>query len=123
MAQESTLVDIMKRYGFDTDLAMEICVDDLEIYQDVLMTTLEEGRKKLPLIRNCMEEKRYDRYLIEVHALKNVARTIGACELSGLALEQELAVRDKAFDVVENEGGKMIHLYEKVLDILEQELS
>ena len=52
-----TIEDLAKR-GFDVEEGIDLCAGDEEIYVEVLEAALEEGREKLPLIRDCYEKSR-----------------------------------------------------------------
>lgn len=107
-------------YGFNLEEAMELCVDDEEIYLEVLETALEEGREKVPFIEELMNNKNWDRYIIEVHGLKNAARQIGCDELSDMAKKSELAGKAGDFDTVIANHNGVIEEYNRVLGIIEK---
>ncbi|MDE6606884.1 MAG: Hpt domain-containing protein [Lachnospiraceae bacterium] len=110
----------LKNRGFDVDSAMELCIGSEEIYQEILDAALDEGKKKLPLMKECVEKEDYERYCIEVHGLKNAAKQIGAMELSELALEQEKAAKAGSYDVVKENYEAMLAAYQKIIDALEE---
>jgi len=113
-------LDILRNKGFDVDSAMALCIGSEEIYQEVLETALDEGTKKLPFIRECVEKEDYDRYCIEVHGLKNAAKQIGAKQLSELAFEQEKAAKVGEYDAVKESYEAMLAAYQGVIDFLEE---
>lgn len=110
----------LKNKGIDVDSAMELCIGSEEIYQEVLDAALDEGKRKLPFMKECVEKEDYERYCIEVHGLKNAAKQVGAMELSELALEQEKAAKAGNYDVVKENYGAMLVAYQKVIDVLEE---
>ncbi len=112
-------IELLKQQGFDTAQGLQICIDDPEIYMEVLETALEEGRGKIPVIRDSVDGGDYERYLIEVHGLKNAAKTIGAMELSQMAYVQEMATRQGNYDCVNREYNALLEKYDEVLEQLE----
>lgn len=88
------LAKLLEEKEFNIGQAMKICAEDMDLYIEVLKTAMEEGRRKLPIIRRSMEKRDYERYHIEVHALKHAMLAIGAMELSALSAEQERAVKE-----------------------------
>lgn len=111
--------DLEKR-GFDVEEGISICAGDEEIYLEVLDAALEEGREKLPLIRECYERKDFERYCIEMHGLKNAMKSIGANQLSETAKEQEFAVKENNLQVVDEKVDEILAQYQNVIDALEE---
>lgn len=114
-----TIDDLVKR-GFDVEEGIAMCAGDEEIYVEVLDAALEEGREKLPLIRECYEQKDYERYGIEMHGLKNAMKSIGASELSEAAKEQEFAVKENNLQLIDDRVEDILAQYQSVVDTLEE---
>ena len=114
-----TIDDLAKR-GFDVEEGIAMCAGDEEIYVEVLDAALEEGREKLPLIRECYEQKDFERYGIEMHGLKNAMKSIGASELSEAAKEQEFAVKENNLQLVDDRVEDILAQYQSVVDTLEE---
>lgn len=117
-----TISDLEKR-GFDVEEGIVMCAGDEEIYLEVLDAALEEGREKLPLIRECYERKDYERYCIEMHGLKNAMKSIGASKLSEAAREQEMAVKENRLDLVDEKVEEVLAQYRDVIDVLNELLT
>ena len=114
-----TINDLEKR-GFDVEEGIVMCAGDEEIYLEVLDAALEEGKEKLPLIRECYERKDYERYCIEMHGLKNAMKSIGASRLSEAAREQEVAVKENRLNLVEEKAEEVLEQYRNVIDVLDE---
>ena len=114
-----TISDLEKR-GFDVEEGIVMCAGDEEIYLEVLDAALEEGKEKLPLIRECYERKDYERYCIEMHGLKNAMKSIGASRLSEAAREQEAAVKENRLNLVEEKAEEVLEQYRDVIDVLDE---
>lgn len=97
---------------------MDMCAGDENIYREVLETAWEEGMEKLPLIRECIEKRDYERYVIEVHGLKNTARIIGCRHLAEQAMEQEKAAKERKIETVESGYRPLIREYGQMVDTL-----
>lgn len=106
--------------GFNLEEAMELCINDEDIYREVLETALEEGREKVPFMKEIFESGDFDRYIIEAHGLKNAAKQIGADELSEVAKASELAGKAGDMDFVKENHDKLITMYQDMLDILSE---
>lgn len=113
-------IDDLEKRGFDVEEGIAMCAGDEEIYLEVLEAALEEGKEKLPLIKECYEQKNLDRYCIEMHGLKNAMKSIGAGFLSEAAKEQELAVKENNLRVVDEGVENVLSQYRDVIDALEE---
>ena len=79
-------------------------------YIQILRYIYDDGEEQIVRMKKQVREKRYDDYLFEAHALKGLAKGIGAMELSEKARIQEIAAREKQYDVI-TEGAE--HLFEQ----------
>ena len=116
-------LESLNEHGFHVKQGIAYCVGDEEIYVEVLRTALEEGREKIPFIRECVQKEDYDRYCIEVHGLKNAAKQIGAQDLSDMAYVQEMAARTGNTKQIRESGEALLTAYQKILDTLESFLA
>ncbi|MCI6713887.1 MAG: Hpt domain-containing protein [Lachnospiraceae bacterium] len=113
-------IDDLQNRGFDVEEGIAMCAGDEELYAEVLDAALEEGKEKIPLIRQLYEEKDYDRYCVEVHGLKNAMKSIGANHLSEAARVQEFAVKDNNLALVDEGVDALLTEYQDVVDALEE---
>lgn len=104
--------------GFNVEEGIKLCGGDEEIYMEVLWAAMEEGKEKIPLIRKVFDERDLARYCVEVHGLKNAMRSIGATYLSQLAAEQETAVKEENYSVLEVGVEELLTQYRFVVDAL-----
>lgn len=119
MGQVRTIDDLADR-GFDVQEGIAMCAGDEELYLEVLQEAFEEGEEKIPLIRRLYEERDYERYLVEVHGLKNAMRSIGALHLSEAAKAQESAVKMQDYDKVDEKVEALLAEYQEVVDALRE---
>lgn len=113
-------IDDLQYRGFDVEEGIAMCAGDEELFVEVLEAALEEGKEKIPLIRQLYEEKDYDRYCVEVHGLKNAMKSIGANHLSEAARIQEFAVKDNNLAIVDEGVDALLTEYQDVVDALEE---
>lgn len=113
-------IDDLQNRGFDVEEGIAMCAGDEELYAEVLDAALEEGKEKIPLIRQLYEEKDYERYCVEVHGLKNAMKSIGANHLSEAARVQEFAVKDNNLALVDEGVDALLTEYQDVVDALEE---
>ena len=107
-------------YGFDVQEAMELCINDEDIYKEVLETAMEEGREKVVLFEELLEKGDFDRYTIEAHGLKNAAKQIGATELSELAKASEFDGNAGRIDDIKARHPKLLEKYKEVISCIEK---
>ena len=105
-------------YGFNIDEAMELCINDEDIYKEVLETALEEGREKIVLMNDLMAKGDFDRYTIEAHGLKNAARQIGCDELSEMAKASEFDGKAQKFEDVKARHESLMAKYQEAVDAM-----
>ncbi len=120
MAGSVNSIADLSDYGFNVDSGIAMCGEDEEIYLDVLAAALEEGEEKIPLIRQLYENKDYERYCIEVHGLKNAARSIGADHLSDAAKVQEFAVKENTLEKIDEGIDALLEEYRTIVNALHE---
>ena len=79
----------------------------------------EDGYGQMKRMNRCMDEKDAKAYLYEVHALKGLARGIGAENLADRAERLELACKAGTTDRIEEENAALVSLYRTLLTALE----
>lgn len=119
MEQIRTIEDLTRR-GFDVEAGIGMCAGDEELYLEVFARGTGGGEEKIPLIRRLYEEQDYERYLVEVHGLKNAMRSIGANHLSEAAKEQEFAVKEQNYGLVQEKVEALLEEYQDVVHALRE---
>lgn len=114
-----TLEDLTVK-GFDVKLGIRQCGGDEETYMEKLWAVMAEGTDKISSIRRVYEQKDYDGYRKEVHELKESMKSIGSTYLSQLAAEQESAVREGNYPVMQVGVEEMLTQYQFVVDALKE---
>jgi len=109
--------------GINTELGISQCGGSMKNYLSLLQIVVTDGRKKLEVLERSRENENYETYMIEAHALKSVAASIGADELSYLALEQETACKENRIAEVSANHRKLCSNYSNLLDFIEVALS
>ncbi len=102
----------------DINYAMEFLISE-ELFWKVLKVYYHSIEKKAKLIKAMEEEGDWTGYTIEVHALKNSSKQIGAMALSekAAALEKAGNARDTA--MIHRDTDDMLKLYLSYLPVLE----
>ena len=97
---------------------MENCNNSGELYQGIIAVFIEEGRKRLPLIKQLYKEANWKDYIVAVHGLKSSANTIGALELAEHAKEMEFAGKEKKIDLIHEKTDALLNEYLALLQKL-----
>lgn len=104
--------------GIDTDEVVEHYSGSTEEYKELLNLYCLDGKRKLNVLRELLEEQDYKGYGIEVHGLKSASANVGAMRISNRAREQEKAVNREDFTFVDSHAGKLLAEYEEQLEYI-----
>ncbi|MDE7299672.1 MAG: PocR ligand-binding domain-containing protein [Lachnospiraceae bacterium] len=102
----------------DVKYAMGI-ISNEELFWKVLKVFYRSIDKKVRLIKALEEQEDWINYTIEVHALKNAARQIGAIQLSDRAAALEKAGNARNSEVIHRQTDEMLEQYSGYLSVLE----
>ena len=102
--------------GFEflnTEMGLEYCAEDEEIYREVLEGYVEEDRSDE--LEGFLASENWADYRVVVHAVKSTSLTIGAEELSEKAKALELAAAEGNGDFVKSNHAEMMAMYKDIL--------
>lgn len=120
--ENETEEDFLNKLSFlDTESALEYVGNDVSIYKEVLNSYRKDSR--LLLLSKNFQEKDWDNYKINAHALKSTSLSIGASDLSEEAKEMEFAAKNGDYDLIFEKHPDMMHHYEQLLGKLNAVLS
>ena len=119
MVKTKMLVKLESK-GFNITEAMNFCADSEDIYREVLISALEEGKEKLPLFVQCLKNADAERYRVEVHGIKNVAKTIGATSLWEIAEIQNNAAKTLDLNKIKKGNEEFLDIFRVTLDIISE---
>lgn len=102
----------------DVDAAIHFLVSE-ELFWKVLKVFYRSIDKKVKLIRALVEQEDWAGYTVEVHALKNAAKQIGAMSLSEKAAALEIAGNARNIAAIRQDTGEMLEQYLGYLPVLE----
>ena len=105
-------------YGYlDRNIGLKHCGSEA-LYNEVLQDFYKLIDNKAGRIETLYNEDNIDEYTIEVHALKSVARMVGAEYLSGLALELEMAGKEGNKALIDEKTPELLARYRAYKDTL-----
>ena len=94
----------------------------IEAYMRLLNEFRMDGIKRKPLLCKLAQEKDYEGYEIEVHALKCTSANIGADNLSKEAKEHEQAAEEGSYGYIDRQYAQLVVDYERILNEIERVL-
>lgn len=105
----------LRSAGIDPEVGLRFCQNDINLYRSILLDYAQTSDEKIKNIVKYYEAEDWKNYAICVHALKSTSKTIGAAELSEIALHLELAANEGNADYIHAEHDNMLELYKKVV--------
>lgn len=105
----------------DTNIGMQYCCNNEDFYKEMLQSYLSSN--KYGDVCRFFEEENWDRYRIQVHALKSTSLAIGAVKLSEAAKELEMAAKEARIDYIKENHHATVDEYKALLELLENVLN
>ena len=105
----------MRAIGIDVEAGLRFCQNDQDLYRSIILDYAQTSSEKMSNIANYFDKEDWKNYAIYVHALKSTSKTIGANELSEIALRLEAAANDGKADIIRSNHERMLALYRQVV--------
>lgn len=102
--------------GFDVELGLKYCMNDVAFYKDMLNTYVEN--EKMGDLLTYIQMENWDAFLLTLRSIRNTSHTIGAMELAKHAKELELAFKRGDLDYIRSDARNFLALYKKTIDII-----
>ena len=112
--EKEQVMDLENIEGLDKNIGLSYVADDEELYCEVLMEFAEESEKRAEEIEQFLLEGDLSDYVIRVHALKSLAKTIGAMELSEHAKELEERGTAEDMEVIYDKTPALLKEYREL---------
>ena len=112
--------DILK--GIDRETALTYCGSTSD-FLELAEVYCESGSKYEKTLVDTLAQSNMKDYAITAHAIKSTSKTLGALELSDLALGQEMAAKDNNIDLVGDKHEEFIKAYKDMLEQLKSVIS
>ena len=119
-AQEEAFPEVdefepMRLAGSDPDVGLRFCQGDKDLYRSIIIDYAQTSDEKMKNIVEYLAKEDWKNYAISVHALKSTSKTIGAGDLSDIALHLEMAANENDASLIRAEHDTMLDLYQKVV--------
>ncbi|MCQ2104988.1 MAG: ATP-binding protein [Fibrobacter sp.] len=115
------LADLAATGFVDVKVGLGYCMNDEAFYREMLIEYCNSS--KIAVLEDALKDGDFEKYRIEVHALKSTSLTIGAVELSGKAKSLEFACKEGRYDFVQMKHGDVIREYSNFLKVLKDILA
>jgi len=99
--------------GLDTDTGMMYCMYDAGFYKEMLSDFAASYEKQMGELNAALESGDMKLYRTNVHSLKSTAKSVGAMDISALALSLEEAADKENKDYVTEHHGELDELFGK----------
>ena len=99
--------------GLDTDTGMMYCMYDAGFYKEMLSDFAASYEKHMGELNAALESGDMKLYRTNVHSLKSTAKSVGAMDISALALSLEEAADKENKDFVTQHHGELDELFGK----------
>ncbi len=105
--------------GVDVSEGLNYCMNDVEIYKEILQQYVAESQGKIASLNKEYEAGNWKDYRIVVHALKSNSKMIGMNELFELARDMEDAARNENVEKLSAGHGYLIERYRQTVEKIE----
>ena len=99
----------------DPVVGLGYCMNDEELYYDILQTYYEQGNSYREKLEELYRQSEWKDFAIIVHAIKSTSLNIGAAEMSELAKAMEEFAKADECEKLQNGWQEFIDLYQQVL--------
>lgn len=120
--EKSELIRMLEKNDFQVEEAMLYCANSEAIYREVLLCACQESIEKIPLLQEYLQQDSPENYQIEVHGLKNVAKTIGASKLFEMANRHNELAKVHQWQEIQKEGKALLQMYQETVQVISDAL-
>ena len=104
--------------GIDVTVGMKYSGDDENLYREILSDYMDTIEEKAGIIEKAVEEGDLETYTIEVHSLKSTSKSIGAVELSDLAMDLEANGKNSEWGPIIARTPALLNMYRNLYQVI-----
>ena len=105
--------------GLDYETAMGFTGNDEELLQEMVETIAAECDEKIDIMRSCVANEDWKRYMLETHSIKGLMASIGLRSMSERAKKHEFAAKDNDVEFIKSECEDFFAAYREVCSRLD----
>ena len=102
--------------GFDVEMGLKYCMNDVVFYEDMLNTYVEN--EKIGDLLTYIQVENWDAFLLTLRSVRNTSQTIGAMELTRSAKDLELAFKRGDLDYIKSNARAFLSLYRSTIEVI-----
>ena len=102
--------------GFDVEMGLKYCMNDVAFYEDMLNTYVEN--EKIGDLLTYIQVENWDAFLLTLRSVRNTSQTIGAMELTRSAKDLELAFKRGDLDYIKSNARAFLSLYRSTIEVI-----
>ncbi len=106
----------LKKIGVDADAGMKYCLNDSNLYNEILKEYVSSSRSKTAELEKFVEDGNIGDYQIKVHAIKSTSKMIGAMKVSEQARMLEEAAKTGDIEKIRNDNPEFLTDYKDLMD-------
>ena len=110
-------IDYLKEGGFDIDSSLQL-IGDINTYNKTISAYLDDVESRWDRIVEYKNSSDLDKYLLEVHSLKNSSKYIGLNKLSDIAYQHELKSKENDSSFINNHFSELKDEYSRTIEIV-----
>lgn len=112
-------IDILRNNEINVDAGLEL-LGDIETYNDILDTFIEETKEKLVQLEEYKNSNDMENYKIQVHALKGDSKYLGCTKLAEIAFEHQQKSEANECDYINNHFNELKEETNRVLAVFKE---
>lgn len=109
----------LRKAGVDTSAGIRNCTEE-SLYMTILTEYLSSSDEKINGLNSALANGDLENYGILIHSVKSTSATIGAMDVSHLALKLEKASGSNDIDLIRKEHDAFIDKYTALLDVIRE---
>ena len=98
------------------------CADNVEFYKEMLTDYIDMAGERKEELSRAYESMDLSAYGINAHSLKSISKTIGAKDVSEMALKLEQAAKEGKEDVLRANHNELLRIYDSTLKVIKRAL-
>ncbi len=120
--RSTPLFAALRKSGVDVVNGMVAFQNDEEFYKSILSEYASDHEDRRKNLTTYYDEKDWENYKILIHSLKSSSKTIGANELSSIALGLESAAKEGDGAAIEKDHDRAMEMYDTVVTAITDNL-
>ena len=110
-AEPKNTMEVLSDIGINVKAGIMYCGGNEDFYKSILQKYVEESEEKIKAVNTYYDDKDYENYRIQVHAIKSTSKMIGVDDLYEEALRLETAAKESDYSYIVVSHDSMVKDY------------